>query len=225
MRFHIAAILVMLSKNLAQAFAPLKAHFPKSITNSDRILKHKPAPVNASCLGYCRCVTIRQMYNLPPGGGGGGGKDKDGLKEILGGVATIAGLAIFFLSPLGSLFFAITNSLLLLVFLLPVAAYVAFNAWQYFKTIKGPCPKCGAPCQVIKNEANSEPFPSLCFNCGVALQASSDQTRIEIPLGSTVIDEDLRASDSIFDSLFTNIDVGSAPSSSNISAEEKGKKI
>eukprot|EP00547_Thalassionema_nitzschioides_P002908 CAMPEP_0194199556 /NCGR_PEP_ID=MMETSP0156-20130528/537_1 /TAXON_ID=33649 /ORGANISM="Thalassionema nitzschioides, Strain L26-B" /LENGTH=177 /DNA_ID=CAMNT_0038924473 /DNA_START=227 /DNA_END=758 /DNA_ORIENTATION=- len=162
------------------------------------------------------------MYNLPPGGGGGG--NKNDIDQIVRGVATIAGLAVFFLSPLGSIFFAVTNSLFLLALLLPVGAYVAFNAWQYFNTIKGPCPNCGTECAVLKGEKNSLGMPSLCLNCGVAIRASPDQTSIEIVSGSnSVIDDDFITSDSIFDSIFANSD--EPQKSSSLSPNEKEKQF
>lgn len=190
------------------AFAPHAFHFPKPST-SKSLKWERGTPENARSR---EAELFRSMYNLPSGGGGG--NNQNDIDQIVRGVATIVGLTVFFISPLGSIFFAVTNSLFLLALLLPVGAYVAFNAWQFFNTIKGPCPNCGAPCQVLKGEKNSMGVPSLCLNCGVAIEASPDQTSIQFASGSSsVIDDNFVSSDSIFDSIFTNSPEPPKPSS------------
>jgi hypothetical protein len=119
-------------------------------------------------------TTALNMGFLPPGGGGqnnqepGGGR---GLGEIAGGVLTLLAVGAFFASPLGGLVFAVFNSFLALLILLPIAAVVGFNVWQYVSTQNGICPNCGAPVQVLKDEQT----PSICFNCGSILQVKGDQ--------------------------------------------------
>jgi hypothetical protein len=133
------------------------------------------------------------MYNLPPSGGGGGNNNGE-LQGLLGGLGLMAMIALFFASPLGSIFFAITNSLFLLALLLPIGAVVAFQTWQFFYTLEGPCPNCGAPVRVLKDGSttSSQPQPSLCFSCGALLQPSSDGTTIEFATerSTIVMDED-----------------------------------
>jgi hypothetical protein len=118
------------------------------------------------------------MYELPPsGGGGGGGKNDDAMTQVLQGALTIGAIVLFFVSPLGSIFFAITNSLFLLALITPVILTVAFQVWQSLNTIEGTCPSCGAPKQrVFKDPA----APGICFNCGSIIQASPDLKSIEL---------------------------------------------
>lgn len=107
---------------------------------------------------------------LPPSGGGG---SKSGLGELASTVLTFVGVAAFFLSPLGGLFFALFNSLFALAILLPIGGIVAFNVWQYFNTTTGPCPNCAAPVKAFKDES-----PSVCFNCGSIVQSKDGQIYI-----------------------------------------------
>jgi len=115
-------------------------------------------------------------YKLPGGGGGGGGKDNI-ISEVLGGALTVGAIILFFASPLGSIFFAITNSLFLLALITPVVLFAAFNIWKSLNTIQGACPNCGAPQQTVMKDPDQV---SLCFNCGAFIKASSDLKSIEI---------------------------------------------
>jgi rRNA maturation protein Nop10 len=148
-----------------------------------------------------RDTTALSMYNLPPGGGdSGGGGNKNELEGILGSLGAIAAVGLFFASPLGSIFFAITNSLFLLAILVPVVGIAGFQAWQYFYTLSGACPNCGAPVTVLKDSTTEA--PSFCFNCGSQLQASSDQKTIEFAKEPTIVDDGFSTTGSIFDALF-----------------------
>jgi hypothetical protein len=124
-------------------------------------------------------ATRLEMYNLP--GGGGGGRD-NGVGGIVKGAFTIALIVAFFASPL---VLGLFNSLLVLLFVLPLVASVGFQAWQTFNTVTGTCPNCGAPATVLKASKNEIPTPSLCFNCGAVLQANSDNTGIDNVSGRT----------------------------------------
>ena len=168
------------------------------------------------------------MYNLPPSGGGGG-KDDNVITQVLSGALTIGAIVLFFASPLGSIFFAITNSLFLLLLITPVVLTVAFQLWQSFNTVQGPCPNCGAPCRVIK-DVNQ---PSLCFNCGSILQISPDLESIELSTptgrqGGGFIDMDRPGAGmggggaSIFDSLFGG---GSPQQPTSEEVQQKGQKF
>lgn len=103
-------------------------------------------------------------FNLPPGK-----RNESGLSEILVGVASIVGLIAFFASPLGGLFFAAINSFLALLFIAPLVLILAFNTWQFFNTVEGNCPSCGAPIRVLKDGS-----PSICFSCGSVVQSNND---------------------------------------------------
>eukprot|EP00567_Pseudictyota_dubia_P017083 CAMPEP_0197435996 /NCGR_PEP_ID=MMETSP1175-20131217/3475_1 /TAXON_ID=1003142 /ORGANISM="Triceratium dubium, Strain CCMP147" /LENGTH=274 /DNA_ID=CAMNT_0042965163 /DNA_START=142 /DNA_END=966 /DNA_ORIENTATION=+ len=123
--------------------------------------------------------TALEMYNLPPsGGGGGGGRGPfDELKAILPGVLTIVGFLAFLASPLGSVFFFVTNSLLALAFLTPVVLLVGFQLWQFFNTTEGPCPSCGTPVRTLKDDGGN---PTICLNCGSLVRASADGDGLEL---------------------------------------------
>lgn len=137
-----------------------------------------------------------KMYNLPPSGGGGGGGNS-GIREILTSVATLAAIVAFFVSPLGGLFFAVLNSFFLLSLLLPVFLWIAFQGWQFVNTIEGPCPQCGAPVRVLKEEGS----PSICLNCGTFVQASPDRSGVDFYRedDQVIVDEDYTAS--VWDSI------------------------
>lgn len=114
------------------------------------------------------------MYNLPPGK-----NNNNGLGDILKGAAGILLVAAFFTSPVGGFIFGIFNSVLLLTILLPALATIGFRAWQYFNTISGSCPSCGAPATVLKTSKDGEATPTQCFNCGAILQANYENTAID----------------------------------------------
>jgi hypothetical protein len=112
-------------------------------------------------------TTALYMYNLPPSGN----KDSDDnkvslLKDITTSVVAVGALVLFFLSPLGAIFFTVVNSLFAVAILLPLVGIVAFNIWQYTSTDAGSCPNCGAPVRALKDST-----PSICFNCGSVVQS------------------------------------------------------
>jgi hypothetical protein len=105
---------------------------------------------------------------LPPGDGN---NDKSSeVREVTSAILTFAGMALFFISPLGGIFFALFNSFLAFVILLPVGAFAALNVWQYFNTVTGTCPNCGAGMKALKDES-----PTICLNCGSIVQAKGGQ--------------------------------------------------
>jgi hypothetical protein len=140
------------------------------------------------------------MYNLPPSGGGsGGGGGENGLREILTSVVSLAALVAFFASPLGGVFFAVVNSFFVLSLALPVVLWVGFQGWQYFNTLEGPCPNCGAGLRVLKQDN----APSICLNCGTFVQATADKTAVDFYYENdqVVVEEDYTAS--VWDTLFS----------------------
>mmetsp|Transcript_24885 Transcript_24885/g.30589 ORF Transcript_24885/g.30589 Transcript_24885/m.30589 type:complete len:244 (-) Transcript_24885:169-900(-) len=140
-------------------------------------------------------TSISMGYNLPPGGGGNNKFD-----DILPGIAVVAGVILFFVSPLGGIFFAITNSLFILALLTPILIGVGFNAWQYFNTIEGDCPSCSVPARVLKDK---DAGPNVCLNCGSLIRATVDLDGIELCNNpDDIFDEKSRIS-SIFD-IFTS---------------------
>jgi hypothetical protein len=113
------------------------------------------------------------MYKLPPQ------KEDNELGPVVTTILSIVGVIAFFASPLGGIFFAITNSLFILALLLPVTAVVAFQGWQYFNTITAPCPNCGAPVQVVKSQ-DVIPDPTVCLNCGSVVVPNSSNDGIDL---------------------------------------------
>lgn len=127
-------------------------------------------------------MTRLSMYNLPPG------NNKNELGDIVKGVAGLALVVGFFASPLGGFVLGIFNSFLILSLLLPVAGAIGFSAWQYFNTVSGACPNCGAPARVIKTTSDGESTPSICFSCGAVIQANYDNTGIDNVTGRNTVD-------------------------------------
>lgn len=177
-------------------------------------------------------TTHLSMYNLPPGGGGGGGKN-NAMTQILQGALTVGAIVLFFASPLGSIFFAITNSLFLLALITPVILTIAFQVWQSLNTIQGTCPNCGAPNQRVLKDPSQVSF---CFNCGAFLQASQDGKTIELSAparnrgGGDFIDMDQQQQQPMGGSIFDQLFGGGGgmgggepqqPSASSVSDKEK----
>lgn len=157
-------------------------HHHHQPTNSFRVT---PSSANMLQTRPTRLSLRRYMYSLPPSGGGG---NKNDLEGILTGLGAVAAIALFFASPLGTLFFAITNSLFLLTLMLPILAIVGFQAWQFLYTMEGPCPNCGAPVRVLKEDEQ----PTLCLSCGTLVQPKKRGDSINIEVfdgGSAIYDE------------------------------------
>jgi len=108
---------------------------------------------------------------LPPSGGGG-----NKFSDILPFVLTASALTLFFLSPLGGLFFAVTNTLFVLAILTPIAFIIGFQLWSAFNTLEGTCPNCGAKVVVLKSSYDS----NLCLNCGSLIRATADNKGVEL---------------------------------------------
>ncbi len=141
-------------------------------------------------------TSLQMGYNLPPGGGGGDNK----VNDILAPIVTVAAITLFFMSPLGGLFFALTNSFFVLALLTPIIIGVGFNVWNYFNTIDGDCPSCGSPVRVLKDENAG---PNICLSCGQLIRANQSLDGIELCNNpNDIFDEKSRVS-SIFD-IFTS---------------------
>jgi len=140
-------------------------------------------------------------YNLPPGRGGGGG-----LNDILPGIVTLAGLTLFFFSPLGGIFFAVTNTLFAFAFLTPFLFIVGFQLWQFFNTIEGPCPNCGSPVRVLKEDGGQA---SLCLNCGSLVRSNRSKDGLELCNDPADEFERQGGIGSVFDELFGGRGFGS----------------
>jgi hypothetical protein len=100
----------------------------------------------------------------------------DQIKSILPTIATGALVLLFFASPLGGIFFAVTNSLFVLALLTPFILFVGFQVWSALYTIEAPCPSCGViPVKVLKNGE-----PGVCLNCGAFSRANEKGDGLEL---------------------------------------------
>ena len=61
--------------------------------------------------------------------------------------------------------------------------------WQYFNTITGNCPNCGAPVRVLKSNKNEITQPSICISCGSILQANYDNSGIDNTTGRNSMED------------------------------------
>lgn len=121
-------------------------------------------------------------YNLPPGNDNKGGTP---FEDILPGIVTAVGLTLFFLSPLGGIFFAVTNTLFVLALVTPVLIYAGFQIWSKLNIIEGSCPSCNAPVVVLKSD---EGQPSVCLSCGASVRATKDKKSVELCSGTSMDD-------------------------------------
>ena len=121
--------------------------------------------------------TQLQMYNLPPENNNN--NNNNPLTDILPGILTIVGTILFFMSPLGGIFFAIANSFLLLAFLTPVVLFTGFQIWLKLNTVQGACPNCSySPIVVSKDTENAQ--PTICINCGSFVRLARDGENLEL---------------------------------------------
>jgi len=165
-----AAILAVLMALLSQSHGFVPPSTQRIVKSSSQTSKGRPVALKQHeklLPAFARGNTAPRThsvacfgFNLPPG------KNDNGLQDILVGAASIVGLIVFFASPLGGLFFAALNSMLALAFIAPLVLILAFNTWQFFNTVEGNCPSCGAPIRVLKDGS-----PSICFSCGSVVQA------------------------------------------------------
>ncbi len=106
----------------------------------------------------------------PPNRGPGG--DADGL---VSSVVSTALFVAFFFSPLGSIFFGIINTGLLLVFATPVVLFLAYQLYTTVFLVQAPCPTCGAPAA-----ASKDGNPSMCISCGSTIRSTKDKAGLEL---------------------------------------------
>lgn len=144
-----------------------------------------------------RKATHLQMgYQLPPS------RDPKGpfeqIQAILPSVGFVVLVGLFFASPLGGIFFAITNSLFVLVFLTPFILFAGFQIWSALYTIEAPCPSCGQiPIRALKNGE-----PTVCLNCGAFSRSNEAGDGLELCNNPYDMMNEGGGSGSLFDSLF-----------------------
>jgi len=136
--------------------------------------RHPPSTVRAGVRTNSRPErtsrghTALSMSFLPPEN-----ENKLSLTPIL----FAAGIIAFFVSPLGGLFFAVTNTLFLFAFLTPIVLIVGFQVWTSLNLVQAPCPSCSATAAAKKG---SESEPSPCLNCGCWVRTTRDGKGLEL---------------------------------------------
>lgn len=154
----------------SSAFAVTKSTTPPStFRGHSNLIKAHPTHLARNKSINKNPTTLLRMSYLPPS------NDDSGIKSIITPIVTVAALLLFFASPLGGIFFAITNSIFLIVFLTPVLLIAGFQVWSALNTVKGPCPSCQEPVVALK-----EGEPTLCLNCGSMVRATRDQKGLEL---------------------------------------------
>jgi len=169
--------------------------FPIQIQNIQNIQNDQAIASRSSS-----STNLNMGYNLPPSGGGGGGGGENKLEEIIPSILSIGAVVLFFLSPLGGIFFAVTNSIFLLLLITPFIFTIGFKAWETFYTIEAPCPSCEFPVRVLKDD---EAQPMLCLNCGATVRANREKDGVELCNNPNDLFNGGDGFGSMFDSLFT----------------------
>lgn len=143
-------------------------------------------------------------YQLPPSGPRG---PLDQINALLPTIGTGLLVVLFFASPLGGIFFAITNSIFVLALLTPLVLFGGFQLWSALYTIEAPCPSCGAmPVRALKSGE-----PSVCLNCGAFSRANENGNGLELcndPNDIMGVDSGLGGASSLFDALFGGPSMG-----------------
>eukprot|EP00956_Cyclotella_meneghiniana_P020174 scaffold35253_cov97-Cyclotella_meneghiniana.AAC.3 len=143
-------------------------------------------------------TTLQMGYQLPPSPKG----PLDELKAILPTIGSGILLALFFASPLGSIFFV----------------------WSALYTFEAPCPSCGQlPVRALKNGE-----PTVCLNCGAFSRVNEKGDGLELCNNPNDIMNG--GEGSLFDALFgggMSDDFGVVDSniSSNRPSEEERRKV
>ena len=164
---------------------------------------------------------LRMGYQLPPSPKG----PKEQFEAILPAIGTAVLVALFFASPLGGLFFAITNSLFVLAFVTPFLLFAGFQIWSALYTVEAPCPSCGQlPVRALKNGE-----PTVCLNCGAFSRANEKGDGLELCNNPYDMMNEGGGSGSLFDSLFGGMEGGNGASDFEVmgsgnSKQEQAKK-
>lgn len=139
--------------------------------------------------------SLQMGYQLPPSGPKG---PLEEFKAILPTIGTAVLIGLFFASPLGGAFFAITNTLFVLAFVTPFLLFAGFQIWSALYTIEAPCPSCGQlPIRALKNGE-----PTVCLNCGAFSRANEKGDGLELCNNPYDMMNDGGGSGSLLDSLF-----------------------
>lgn len=178
------------------------------------------APANGLCPTIKKSTYLQMGYQLPPSPKG----PLEQFQAILPTIATGVLVALFFASPLGGAFFAITNTLFVLAFVTPFLLFAGFQIWSALYTVEAPCPSCGQlPVRALKNGE-----PTVCLNCGAFSRANEKGDGLELCNNPyDMMNEG--GSGSLFDSLFGGMEGGNGISDFEVlgsgnSEQEQAKK-
>ena len=165
-------------------------------------------------------TSLQMGYQLPPSPKG----PLEEFKAILPTIGTGVLIALFFASPLGGAFFAITNTLFALAFVTPFLLFAGFQIWSALYTVEAPCPSCGQlPIRALKNGE-----PTVCLNCGAFSRANEKGDGLELCNNPYDMMNDGGGSGSLFDSLFGGMGGGDGISDFEVmgsgSKQEKANK-
>ena len=142
-------------------------------------------------------TSLQMGFQLPPSPQGPKGPLEE-FKAVLPTIGTAVLVGLFFASPLGGAFFAITNTLFALAFITPFLLFAGFQIWSALYTIEAPCPSCGQlPIRALKDGE-----PTVCLNCGAFSRANEKGDGLELCNNPYDMMNDEGGSGGLFDSLF-----------------------
>ncbi|GMH86132.1 hypothetical protein TrST_g2019 [Triparma strigata] len=113
---------------------------------------------------------------LPPSGGGPNGNND----QIVSSLVSISLFGLFFFSPIGKIFFSVTNGLFILAFSIPLLAFAAFSVYNTFFLVKDSCPSCGAAAVAPRSSGDGTSATSFCLSCGSTIRATRDNKGLEL---------------------------------------------
>jgi len=155
--------------SLSSTFQPPPS-FTRAITDRRTSLITRPVP--QSTHSSTTFITVQREtalhgFNL----GGGPPQPSNGASNLIP-----IGLGLLFLfSPLGSIFFSITNSIFLFTVFLIIVVPLGFQLYQTLFLVSAPCPSCGQAAVALKNGD-----PNTCQTCGSTVRSTVNKDGLEI---------------------------------------------
>ncbi|GMI17063.1 hypothetical protein TrLO_g9638 [Triparma laevis f. longispina] len=113
---------------------------------------------------------------LPPSGGPPNGNNQ----QLVSSLVSLSLFALLFFSPIGQIFFSITNGLFILAFSIPLLAFAGFSIYRTFFIVEAPCPNCGAAAAAPRYNDGQPQQTSVCLTCQSFLRATRDNKGLEI---------------------------------------------
>ena len=197
----------------ATAFIQPLSHVSILSQSSNPSLLYQPFPSrffypqSTSFVHRTQSSTNLNLYNLPPDNNNNN-NNKNDLGSFIPSIVSVLALGLFFFSPLGALFFALTNTLIIFSFLAPFVLYAGFQIWQYLYTLEGTCPNCGSAVRVLKDVQQ----PTICFNCGSQVISNTNMDGVDLYDDNDDVDSIMDRQRTIWDTLFSNNEEQGFPS-------------